>query len=243
MLQILIISSCTKAKKYSYTKQLNCNKFQITNDIENLVKEYQEISCRAKLLYEGSQHKNILKGIEILRNYLKIDFYILSAGFGIINEEEIIPAYECSFSKMKKQEIIERSIKLNISNIFKKLLSKNYDIIYLALGKKYLQAIPDWDRIIDTITIAFTKSKNDKVISIKANNEIVSKYKKSGYKVHGTIAFKGDFLRIIGEKISNEPNPNKKLEILLNSKEKLAKFLHEEILVSNLLEKGNPIQG
>ncbi len=114
MIRILVISSCTKAKAFSSSNQLKCDDITIKQDREEIMKKSSKEICKVIDMYQGSQHKSIIKGIEILRRFAEVDFYIISAGFGLLESEEMIPAYECSFSKMKNQEIMDRSNKLEI---------------------------------------------------------------------------------------------------------------------------------
>ncbi len=178
-------------------------------------------------MYLGIQHREILTAIENMRKICDVDFYILSAGFGLINEDQVIPAYECSFSKMKDQKIIERSKKLKIVGDFQKIIKKEYNLIYLALGKKYLTALDGGENKISTNTIAFLKIMNPFIINIGDTNKKMQSLKRKGYVVHGTIGFKGDFLRIFSETLFSSKKDLAKISSIISNKHKLQQFIQK----------------
>lgn len=180
-------------------------------------------------MYQGQQHKMIVEAIEILRKFTEIDFYIISAGFGLLNQDNLIPCYDSTFSDKTKNQILERSKKLDIMNDFKKLPINQYDFLYLALGQKYLHSIFDWEKYIKSLTIAFTPSNNDNVLSIGANNEIVHALKEIGYKIHGTIGLKGDLLKMIAQKIAQSQKPYQKIVETTTNKKNLKEFIKNQI--------------
>jgi len=181
-------------------------------------------------MYQGHQHTSILKAISILNELADIEFYIISAGLGTVHHNEIIPAYECSFSGMRKSEIIRRSNELGIMKDFQRLVKNRYDFIFLGLGEKYLTSIYDWVSVIHSLTIAFLPSNNPNILSLKANGTVVKQFKEYGYLVHGTIGFKGDFLRIFAAEIRKHKDPKSTLRRILESKRKLEGFINNQII-------------
>jgi len=227
--KLLIISSCTKKKQFSKANQPNWDSLSAKESKTKYLKVFCSESCRAIDMYQGQQHKMIIEGIQILKKYIDVDLFIISAGFGLLHQDEIIPCYESSFSDKNKSQIIERSNQLEIMNDFIKLSNKNYDLIYLALGKKYLISIYDWEKYIKSLTIAFIPSKNNNVLSLKSNNDVVICLKSSGYKIHGTIGLKGDLLKILAEKLLKSNNPSQTLYEIMKNKNSLKGFLNDQI--------------
>ncbi|MCF2144654.1 MAG: hypothetical protein K9W42_13230 [Candidatus Heimdallarchaeota archaeon] len=230
MVKILIISSCTKTKAIKHGKQPTCKDLTTKSDKERFRQKLPGGSCKAREMYLGVQHKNILKAITILRRLAEVDFYILSAGFGFVEEEEIIPVYDCSFTKMGKQMIRTRANQLEIESDFSKIIrTKNYDLIYLALGKDYLEALPNWQTEVNTLTVAFSPSLNPKVISLAANSKTVAKLSKQGFTIHGAVGIKGDILRIFAENLQQHNHPNEKLQTILRRRENLERYFENEL--------------
>lgn len=239
MIRILVISSCTKKKAISSLNQPKCEDISSKQERKEILNNIHVETRKAIEMYQGPQHKGIISGIEKLRRFAEVDFYIISAGFGLLGEEEQIPSYECSFSDMKNKEIFKRSSKLEIMNDFIGVMLKQFDLIYLALGDDYLKSVYDWEKAINSLTIAFTHSENDKVVTLEANNEMVTKLCKYGFKINGTIGFKGDLLRIMGDDISKQKKPTQKLEKILSSRRTLEEYLLKEMLKPKQSKLGN----
>jgi hypothetical protein len=47
-------------------------------------------------MYIGNQKRELMKCVDILREIkgVKVDFYIISAGFGLLHENDMIPPYD-----------------------------------------------------------------------------------------------------------------------------------------------------
>lgn len=92
-MKLLIISSCTKKKQFSKTNQPNWDSLSAKESKTKYLKVFYSESCRAIDMYQGQQHKMIIEGIQILKKYIDVDFFIISAGFGLLHRDEIIPCY------------------------------------------------------------------------------------------------------------------------------------------------------
>jgi len=229
-MKILIIGSCTKKKRYKHEKQPTCIDLKSKKVKNYYIKKYPQFSCKANLMYNGKQHESIECAITQLKNIADVDYYIVSAGYGIIKNSEEISAYDCSFSSKNKQEIFLRANQLEISQDYKKLIVKNYDFIYIALGKDYLETLQQWDDKIKSNTLAFFESQNKKILVLKADRESVLEYSKLGYKIHGVLGFKGDLLRILCQQIFKKYSNLKDRQKIFSSKEKLSYFINNVIL-------------
>ena len=229
-MKILVVGSCTKLKKYKHNNEPTCQDINTKNDRKKFVQKYSNFSCKASLMYKGQQHKSIIKAINLLEEISEVDYYIISAGYGLINCEEEISSYECSFSKMKNVDIIRRSNLLEIKKDFKQILESNYDLIYLALGKKYLMTISEWENLCNSLTIAFTHVKSNNFLCLDGSKHSVLKFKKQGFTIHGVFGFKGDLLEIIAKKILSLENPGEFLKNTLSNKSNFQTFINRDIL-------------
>ena len=78
--------------------------------------------------------------VEFLRKInFKVDSYYLSAGFGLVRENEELPNYNCTFNRKKKEFITNRAKELSIGEAIEQL--ETYDLIYLTLAPSYLYAL------------------------------------------------------------------------------------------------------
>ncbi|MFB6275585.1 MAG: DUF6884 domain-containing protein, partial [Halothece sp.] len=115
--RILVITSCTGEKRQKPINQLIQSDFYETEQLKSREEELADFATPASQLYTGSQHLQVMKGVNHLRDALGsevIDLMILSAGYGLIPEDQIIVPYEVSFNTMTGQEIDEWSRFLDI---------------------------------------------------------------------------------------------------------------------------------
>ncbi|MHA2249302.1 MAG: hypothetical protein ACXAD7_03020 [Candidatus Kariarchaeaceae archaeon] len=140
--KILVISSCGKKKLVSHGNQPHWN--DLDNETKRLqaLHQFRDSLTPAGDLYIGPQSNALRTAIRKLRQQYEVDHYIVSAGFGLVKENELLPPYESSFSSKGKSKIREMSSILNIEDSINDITGV-YDLIYLALGKDYLTAIGD----------------------------------------------------------------------------------------------------
>lgn len=141
--RVLVITSCTGEKKYSPDTQLVQDDFQ---DAATLSKREEELSAyqtTAGQMYTGRQHLALMNGVEMYRqsgHANAIDVMILSAGYGMLEEETPIVPYEVTFNTMKSKELLEWSAHLQITSTLQEKI-KEYDLIFFLLGNKYMKAV------------------------------------------------------------------------------------------------------
>jgi len=182
----------------------------------NEIKEWQQRpGFRVRELYTGNQNRELVKGVDLLRQIpqVRVTFHIISAGFGLVEENDTLPSYDCTFSGMKKNEIRERAILLGIPSDFKELLASNFDLIYLALGVDYFLALGEnWLSSGNHAIIGFSRSlSGSRMLCIPSAHEIVSSFSHIGHKIHGITGFKGDLLRILANYALEKSDPYEEL--------------------------------
>ncbi|MCK5047185.1 MAG: hypothetical protein KAS22_11435, partial [Candidatus Heimdallarchaeota archaeon] len=157
-MKILVFASCSKRKSISYPTEPRCKDIVMKEMKDSFVDRFPE-KRTARNLYRGSLNISINSAVTQLRDFFDVSYYIVSAGFGIVEENEFVPPYNCSFSQMNNEDLIERARALRIPDDFQEIVEKEKpDLMYLALGKTYLTALGDWDKDLPCATIAFTKS-------------------------------------------------------------------------------------
>jgi Family of unknown function (DUF6884) len=152
-MRLVVISSCTgKKKKYASSEcpappVLSLEELSKSKNADNSILD-THASCLipARELYTGKQHTLIVDGIEKARQKgVKIDFFILSAGYGLIEESKNILPYNVTFSPQKGvkfsiKDVKQRGKSLKIPEDIKKVLNNSqYDLAILLLGKYYLE--------------------------------------------------------------------------------------------------------
>lgn len=210
-----MIGSCGKKKLSTSPQAPNCTDLISKRSLKEWSARFPKLIYPAKEMYTGYQTRELVRGVDLLREIkgVEIDLFILSAGFGLINENKKIPPYDCSFAGMRKSELIARSKALTIPKDFRKLLKKSYDLTYLALGQKYLHALgEEWLGYSDCTTIVFgTQNLGERILALPANKETVIAFSKAGYKIHGIAGFKGDLFRILALYAQHKKAPYKEV--------------------------------
>jgi hypothetical protein len=200
-MRVLVIGSCGKRKRYSSPSAPTCNDIIDKSQLEKWVGTFPQLCCQARDMYTGNQSRELTRAVDLLRhiNGVKVNLYIISAGFGLLREDEIIPPYECSFSGLKKSEILQRSSNLNIREDFERICQTKYDLSYIALGSDYLTSLgKDWQQELSGSIVAFGRNTTgENLLSLPCDAEIVKALSSAGQKIHGIAGFKGDLLRIL----------------------------------------------
>ncbi|MCE7737200.1 MAG: hypothetical protein GPJ54_20095 [Candidatus Heimdallarchaeota archaeon] len=142
--KILVISSCSKRKaEYS---DLSFNDLDSTKKRKRILKSKKRKKYKAVDLYQGYQNREINSAIDELRQDLEVDQLILSAGWGLLEENDLIVSYDASFQSKSDEEIDSLAQRLEIQSDFKKFIkNKEYSLIYIALGPPYMRALGDLD--------------------------------------------------------------------------------------------------
>lgn len=139
--KVLIINSCGNAKLTYHPNQPLYDDLKKDSSRKQSIERFRELLIRAGSLYTGPQAGCILKAVGILRENHYVDYYIVSAGFGLVNEEVKLPPYDSTFTGKTTVEIQEMAMNLNISDDLHELTKYDYDFVYLALGRIYLSAL------------------------------------------------------------------------------------------------------
>lgn len=148
---ILLLTSCTGEKRYKPTNPLTQSDFYETEQVcdssgtrkPRREEELAEFATPASELYTGAQHLQAMEGVNALRQALgsqAVDVMILSAGYGLIPENQVIVPYEVSFNTMTGQQIEEWSHFLNIHTTLEQTI-RHYDLIFVLLGENYIRSL------------------------------------------------------------------------------------------------------
>ena len=134
--KILVIQSCTK-RKHLESRSYSLYQLQTKHQREQILTSATHKKPARELYF--THEMNLTVDMARKQNYA-VDYYFLSAGFGLINEQEELVNYDCSFSLMSQEFIKKRSEELLIGETLAAL--PTYDLIYLALPVEYLYTIP-----------------------------------------------------------------------------------------------------
>jgi hypothetical protein len=141
-MKLLIITSCTGEKVVDSDRQLTAEDFrQGKAHVSKREKELKELLRSAGEIYSGDQHVKLMAGIGQARaTGQEIDLHVLSAGYGLIPEAQMVAPYEITFATMKSKELREWADKLNVPEDFRKVVGAPHDFAMILLGDNYLAA-------------------------------------------------------------------------------------------------------
>lgn len=178
----LVLSPCSDSKQYG--PAVDCE--GVDNQArEELVQRYPKMVAPASEMYTGREHRHVRSAVEQLRESATVDWYIISAGFGLLQEDTLIPSYDCGFSNIKSiraradraghdiEELTNNeTIRMmgrekRIPQDFRQIFNNEYDLLFVVLGKSYLLSVADaLTEIPDrTTAIAFASKGSKQFIS------------------------------------------------------------------------------
>ena len=184
-------------------------------DIKYWKQRFPSICVPARDMYTGPQSIELVRAVDLLRTIpnVEIQLVILSAGFGMLKEDEMVPPYDCSFTTMRMAEVLKRSEELKLKISFTNIINEGFNLIYLALGTRYLAALgKDVLSMVKTTTVGFHEQESDYLIRIPCAAEIVKAFSKCGHKIHGVVGFQGDLLRVLAQYALKKPNPSNEVQ-------------------------------
>lgn len=167
---ILVISPCSGTKQFDPV--VGHEEVDAVPRTELLKKHLNSVASAAEM-YVGREHKHIQSAVQRLKQVANVDWYILSAGFGVLSSGTEIPSYECTFNEMEQiRERAERfgldieemtnneliaavSREKNIPQDLRKIFAEGYDLVFVALGSKYLIAAQEALTSLPEETAAF----------------------------------------------------------------------------------------
>ena len=104
-------------------------------------------------LYDGPFYRIIRKIFREKGKLGNLDFWILSAKYGLINHDELISNYDQRMTK-----VTARDISLATRNTLLNIINKTYyQEIMINLGKAYLMAFGNIDDIVQNQTVKYGK--------------------------------------------------------------------------------------
>ncbi len=149
--KILIVTSCTKDKMIPplgpNLHQLRDDQLWDEQDDDRVTRNFGELDeyrVPASQLYHGRQHLQLMQGINLLRQtfgHTVVDLKIISAGFGLVSEEQPLPPYNATFTDLSPSKILTIAQRLRIPQKINGLMLDSYDCAFFLLGDSYLLSL------------------------------------------------------------------------------------------------------
>ena len=198
-MRILIVDQCSSAKK-GKDRYEALDQETIDAETRDSILDKDGIAAyRAKELYQGRQQQRITEAVEILKDTGdEVARIFVSAGFGIVDEDDLLPLYDVTFADMTNTEIDSRAMKLGIHEDLREIvLGEDYDIIFFALGRDYYRCARIDELLPDVPAETFVVFFNREALEQEYENGLSLSARTTQAKLYGTIviALKGEYLR------------------------------------------------
>ena len=141
-MKILVITPCTARKKHEPPNQLQPRNFATPGLLRMRTQQLRMYETPAAQMYTGNGHLRLMNGVRNLRRTFGpdvVDVYIISPGYGLLNEDDPIVPYDYTFDGHTQEEIRQRSRRLEIHEKIERLLS-SYDLVLFLLSDDYVTA-------------------------------------------------------------------------------------------------------
>ena len=139
---IIVISSCTGAKLSKPEGQLTLDDFrQGSEHVKAREEALKPYLTSAKRMYTGQQHVQVSQAFDLLSTNkdLTSTLKIISAGYGLIADNQFIAPYETTFNDLSSKEVLAWSRQLKIHDDLNTAI-RDYDIVVFLLGENYLKS-------------------------------------------------------------------------------------------------------
>jgi hypothetical protein len=212
--RIRVLTSCTKTKIVDCPDEVQLTKSDFEAGGDHLEKREQELSscCRpAGEMYAGRQHEELMRGVRALRQTrpnANVDVHVLSAGYGVIPENQSIAPYNVSFSDMPSGEVRDWADDLDVPGQVREFLAARSDLTLLLLGQKYATAASvDEEVTLGGPVLYFCNQETARGLpNVPKLKPVVVSQRESTRFSEGIIWLKGHLARRLLVRLANNPD-------------------------------------
>jgi len=205
MTRILVITSCTGDAVGHPGLQLS--DFQNPERLKRAEGILHGLMRPAGLMYTGQQHVCAMNGVRRLRGTLGADavkICILSAGYGVIDEDRLIAPYDVTFSGMPRSEARRWARQIGAADGIRTRLP-GHDLVIVLLGSLYLEAVDpplptgDGQRVI-----YFSKAAERGRLTRTGGVLVLAGARESARYRMGIIGLKGRMLELFSQAVARD---------------------------------------
>lgn len=178
-MDILVVSGCSGDKVYDEAP-IGCREIDSASR-EDLLQEYPDYVARASEMYEGEEHGYVQHAVSNLRKHATVSWQIVSAGYGLVDEDDEIVGYDCTLRDIESvkgrakrtghdpealthdeaRRVVGRDT--NTVGDLRESLTDGYDLAIIVLSEPYYVAISEaLEDIPPSITVVAFASKGSK---------------------------------------------------------------------------------
>lgn len=174
----------------------------------------------AARLYAGEQHTRLMAGVDNFRSSPSVrsqghllDVWIVSAGHGLVNEDDEVGTYDATFAGMRRTNLSERTEELGIPQTLRTVLSQSFDLGLLLLGGDYVRAGNLDHRVeLGGPMVAFASAETNRLLadvpSLRTVRVGIEDTRRFG---SGLVGLKGELARRLLTRLGREPSAIKRV--------------------------------
>jgi hypothetical protein len=140
-MELLVVGSCTDKKNVcDCPYQLAEHDFDNPAVLASRETELANWALPAADLYMGWQHRYMMNGVNAIRRRFGSErcvVRIISAGYGLVDEDRSLVPYDATFHGKRPTWIYERAQRLGIPQALRQAI-QDFEVVVFLLGKEYL---------------------------------------------------------------------------------------------------------
>jgi hypothetical protein len=217
-MKMLVIGSCTGRKDVGSCPFLLS---EVDFDDPDLLHRRESALDRwmkpAASMYTGRQHTQMMAGVRLLRSTFGqscCDVAIISAGYGLIGENERIAPYSATFQHKPKSWIRKREAMLGLPEAIRTLISE-YALVFVLLGDEYLLGTNPPLPVQPNQTLIYFGSPKHRSLRNKSVVIVPSAQREASRFHDGIMTLKGRMFYLLSAAFSGNPSA---LEQMLSDK-------------------------
>jgi hypothetical protein len=160
----------------------------------------------ARELYTGWQHRYMMKGVKAIRRRFgssACSVKIVSASYGLVDEEQRLVPYEATFQGKRPKWIREQSNRLGIPTAARKAVI-GYDVVLFLLGKEYM--ISTHPALAPELNQRFVFFTSNVGLAFHSNSTIVPAGRQEATRFGAaTVALKGKMFKLFALGLCGAP--------------------------------------
>jgi hypothetical protein len=207
---ILVITSCTGEKATVGDPGLQLADFQDPERLQRAEDILRGLMRPAGLMYTGRQHVCAMNGVRLLRGTLGADAVktcILSAGYGVVDEDRLIAPYDVTFSGMPRSEARRWARQIGAADGIRTRLP-GHDLVIVLLGSSYLDAVnPPLPMVNGQRVVYFAKAAERGRLTRTGGVLVLAGARESTQYGMGLIGLKGRMLELFAQAVAREGQP------------------------------------
>jgi hypothetical protein len=140
-MKLLVVGSCTGEKDVRDCPYLLTESdFDVPSALLRGEADLSRWVLPAFRFYTGWQHRYTMKGVNAIRQRFgsaACALKIISAGYGLVDEDRSLVPYEATFQQKRRRWINERAQKLGIPQAVRQAI-QGFEVVVFLLGREYL---------------------------------------------------------------------------------------------------------